>query len=233
MDHVYQGRVSQSQYWTAFGINVVACLFLAVSGFTLIISGSIVAGFLLILCVIPVGIYFRVIMMRRCRDIGWPPSLPWIMLGVGFFANAANILGGGRADAAEITAASVFGLPLIVGLLDFALMIVMGCIRGRGSDQNYWRAHDEEGVRGQGSVRLLESDHQGHMLGSTQSPRHHFATADPGNDHEARWDDAIAQALARHQQGSTGPSQASGSPATSPITRGPPRPAGGFGRRGV
>src|SRR5690242_17741471 len=81
------GRVSQSRYWMMFGINMIAVLLLLMGGVVAIVGRMYPLGLLMIGAIFPLGIYWRVIMMRRCRDIGWPPSLPWISFGLQMMAS--------------------------------------------------------------------------------------------------------------------------------------------------
>ena len=65
-----KGRIGQSQYWAMFALYFVAVLGLgafAIYSLVTLSFGQAIGSFLLIA---PLGIYFRVVMMRRCRDIG-------------------------------------------------------------------------------------------------------------------------------------------------------------------
>ena len=104
--HDTPGRASQSKYWTLFGLYMIA------------------VPALLIVGVIPLGIYWRVIMMRRCRDIGWPAFLPWLIFGGQFAAGFGLQIG---AVSGTAPGWSMVALPLVLGLVDFVFSIVIGC----------------------------------------------------------------------------------------------------------
>ena len=128
------GRVGQSAYWMYFGINIVLCAALLFGGIAAMLMGSIGVGILCILLVMPLGIYFRVIMMRRCRDIGWPIFLPWLSIG---FAMVFGVIIGLQLGAHAVPPSPLFALPTIVNLLDFVLTIAIGCMPSRGAYVDY------------------------------------------------------------------------------------------------
>src|SRR6478752_3315858 len=104
------GQVSQGKYWAFFGANMISIPVLLVGGLVALLHGSPGAGLLMIAAILPIGIYWRVIMMRRCRDIGWPAFLPWLSFGLQFVASysATHSLRSGAPPAL-----SVLSLPLI------------------------------------------------------------------------------------------------------------------------
>lgn len=81
------------------------------------------------------SIYFRVIAMRRCRDIGWPAFLPWLTMllamGCGFFSGMSL---GTNPVAAVQTLGSTMVVAMALGMLDFVFLIVIGCL---GSADRY------------------------------------------------------------------------------------------------
>lgn len=133
-DIQHTGRVGQTDYWIWFALNIV--LTLACVGFAsyAVLTGNIFVGVMLFLFIFPIGIFFRVIMMRRCRDINWPAFLPWAMLGLGF---VVNLLFGPRPTIGYHMSAAALIIPMIVSLLDFLFVIVIGCIPTATSSFNY------------------------------------------------------------------------------------------------
>src|SRR5690606_1566448 len=92
-------------------------------GIWAVLSGEFLLGILMVLAVIPVGIYFRVIQMRRCRDIGWPAFLPWVFFGV-------QCLNGLRFDLQD-PASMGLGLTMVLGIADFIFSIAIGALPSR------------------------------------------------------------------------------------------------------
>jgi hypothetical protein len=122
------GRVSQNRYWVLFGITMVTIPTLLIGGVVAMVGRSYLLGFLMIAAILPVGIYWRVTMMRRCRDIGWPASAPWIIFGLQMavsFSLQSNLLFNHGAAGAG----SAFLLVSLLALGDFAFSIVIGCVR--------------------------------------------------------------------------------------------------------
>lgn len=226
-----KSRIGRSAYWTAFIINIVAIIGLMIGMVTAALGGHFAMAILLFLLIAPVGIYFRVVMMRRCRDIGWPAFLPWALFGAGIVANLSRI-GQGVEGLRDPGAAT---LPLLVSLIDFAFMIVIGCIDGKDRGGDYARhfLDDEDDVplarpaAPQAAMRSptgFDADAaaaQRAMLGGREAE-------------EAGWDAAIARALAAREQQT--PEQDVHRPVAPGLQRpssGLQRPAGGFGRRVV
>lgn len=214
-------RVGQAQYWTFFVLNGVAIVVLLVGGLWALFSGELVLGMLMILAVIPVGIYFRVIQMRRCRDIGWPAFLPWVFFGMQF-------LNGLRFDLQEPTSMGL-GLPIVLGLADFIFSIAIGALPSRqGFDPESGLAAYAPATQAPGvTVRSSASEKEfGQMAsGATYS--------EDRDDQMSREDAAIARALAAHRSGQSllaDPPQArqqGQQPAVPGIRR------GGFGKKGL
>lgn len=206
------GRVGQSRYWTVFGINMVLMPVLLFGGLYALFNGEYATGLVAIVLIVPLGIYFRVTMMRRCRDIGWPAFLPWMFFVVpivlGVFGGIGQL--GGQAP----TAASLpmLGLPLIVSIGDFVFSIVIGCIKTK-EDADY-------------------SD----IFGGAPAPTGPATPlGEPGHD---RFDDAIARALAAHRQSRSEPAY-SDATYSEPEASARPEPTvharavAGFGRKAV
>jgi uncharacterized membrane protein YhaH (DUF805 family) len=209
------GRVGQSRYWAFFGANMLLVPLMLGFGLYQIITGSFASGIVTILLIAPLGLYFRVIMMRRCRDIGWPAFLPWAFFGAQFFVYFAGPAG---AMVGGMPSMSVLLLPMVLGLADFVFTVVLGCMRSR--HVNYAPVFDD-GAAPMGMTRpLTASPAAGPALNSV-SP----ALDGPDLD---RFDAAIARALAAQRDG--------GAPATAgpaPAPAGMTRPASGFGRKGL
>lgn len=171
------GRVGQSRYWFMFVANMVAVTVLLVGGLAMLFTGAYIVALLMLFAVIPVGIYWRVIMMRRCRDIGWPAFLPWLFFGLQFVVSFTVQLGS-LTDPSNL---SLLSLPLLLATADFVFSIVIGCI---GTKQ--------------------EPDHHG-RYGVGNDPRSARAGHGSGESDEAnggdRFDDAIARALEKHRRG--------------------------------
>jgi uncharacterized membrane protein YhaH (DUF805 family) len=204
------GRVSQSRYWVMFGIMMVAIVLLLIGGVTAVLQRSFLIGLLMIVAIVPLGIYWRVIMMRRCRDIGWPAFLPWLFFGLQMAASfnlQFSIVAGAAAR-------SAIALPSVLALCDFVFSIVIGCIATK-------QAVDYADIFGDGPGEVQRS-----------GP----GDAAPRQGGPDRFDDAIARALEAHRQKERargaeqvgGAAQPSG-PAPAPFAR----PAASFGRRVV
>ncbi|WP_156169989.1 DUF805 domain-containing protein [Aurantiacibacter luteus] len=122
-------RIGRSRYWLLFLIYSVACVILMVGAGAALLSGDWVKGGIAVVLVLPLGVWFRVIMMRRCRDIGWAPSLPWLLMGASVVAGVATFATSGAAQANTLGAS---GLATLVYLGDFVFTLVIGAIRSRG-----------------------------------------------------------------------------------------------------
>lgn len=216
-----KGRIGQSQYWAMFALYFVAVLGLgafAIYSLVTLSFGQAIGSFLLIA---PLGIYFRVVMMRRCRDIGWPAFLPWLffVIPVGF-----NFMGGlagvGSPSAIDAFAISALIVPLILSLLDLAFAIVIGCIRTK-----------EDG--GEDYARIFGDEAQ------PARPAWPRESSEPANYHEplpagdySRFDAAVARALEAHRNAETAPQP--GPRADPPIPASAhARAVAGFGRKAV
>ena len=203
------GRIGRRAYWFMFRVNLAIVVALLGAGFMAVAGGAFVLGILLLLAIAPVGIYFRVVMMRRCRDIGWPAALPWIFFGAGMlasFGTYSQILG--VPASAQVP---IVGLSFLVSLADFAFMVVIGWIRGTSERTNYNAIFgpDERDARMAAPVRVARPAYRGE-------------TDERDEDSDARWDAAIQNALAAR----------AGASAEAPQPPVLPRSAG-FGRKPV
>ncbi len=131
------GRIGQSAYWMYFGAYMIATPLLLVGGGYELITGKFGTGIICFILMLVGVMYFRVIVMRRCRDIGWPAFLPWVTLvlqmGIGFM----NGLSAGLDPVARhhhMATSPSLGLPLVLGFVDLIMAIVVGCI---GSKQGF------------------------------------------------------------------------------------------------
>ena len=122
------GRIGIGPYWAYFIFHIVAILGLILTGVAMLFSGNWMAGILSFLAIIPVGLYFRVIMMRRCRDIGWPAWLPWAFFGANVMLSGIAFNGASSGIFSPGDIRSYLGHMNIISMLDLLFMIVIGCI---------------------------------------------------------------------------------------------------------
>ena len=231
-----RGRVGQSTYWAYFGGFIVLTVILIAVAIDAVINFSFGTAIVCALLVLPLGIYFRVIMMRRCRDIGWPASLPWVFVGAGIVVNMfarASLTGG-----AMPTSGAMF-LPLIVNLADFVFSIVIGCFPTKDSQVPYGEIFGPDDYVPGPAQRMPASRPGGgqwqqrtepaaaHMVDRGAPSPAMMATDEPDTD---RYDAAIARALEAHRSKVT--EQQSSQPSSRPMPTTPLR-AGGFGRKGL
>jgi uncharacterized membrane protein YhaH (DUF805 family) len=206
-----KGRIGQAEYWIWFGLYVVAVLGLV--GFSLysFATGEFGRAVTAILPLAPLGIYFRVIEMRRCRDIGWPAILPWLFfvipMGVGFTIRASGM---GTDIATAIAALTV---PLLISLVDFIFSIVIGCIATKAPGEDY--------------ARIFGGDPQPARSHSRQDPH---PSGEPGHD---RFDEAIARALEARRTAGAEPARAFAAEPPAIASTAHARSVVGFGRKVV
>ena len=222
----YQGKpvCSQSSYWTQFAINFVAVLGLLAFSIYSLFSGHWGMAILAFLLVVPVGIYFRVVMMRRCRDIGWPAFLPWLFFGGGMLGNIGRITAG----SAAALKTGMLGLPLLIGLADFVFMIVIGCIASKRQNLAAVFEDDPRAGLSQPATRRGEPA-RSPAYHTPVSSAPHAAITPAETEQEARWDSAIANALAAREASESQPTAPQRPFAPAPLAGRP----GGFGRRVV
>lgn len=192
-----KGRVGQSQYWTMFGIYFAAVI--GLGGFAIYSLVSLNFGLAIgsLLLIAPLGIYFRVVMMRRCRDIGWPAFLPWAFFVIPIVLNFVGLGSLGSAGGVDAFAISALMVPVVLSLLDLGFAIVIGCIRSKDEGgEDYARIFGDEGQparpawsRGSSEPALPDTYHE----------------PTPAGDY-SRFDAAVARALeARRNGGSADP----------------------------
>lgn len=233
------GRVGQSQYWTYFVVNLALVPMLLFGGLYFFVTGKFGAAFLAFLIIIPVGLYFRVIMMRRCRDIGWPAALPWIIFGFqGMMVFVVMASGTGGHAPSLRPSPSALALPL-VGSVDFILSIVIGCIASK-EPENLASifGSDDPAAPAYRPVPAHRLDSAPASYGQQPTPRQqpdrqNGLSLDESLTREAevaRQDEAIARALAAYRDNQSGEDVRSG--AVPHSVHRPPRSAG-FGRKGL
>ena len=219
-----RGRVGRSAYWMYFGGFVVLTMLLLVGGGYELFTGSYGMGILCIVLLMPLGIYFRVIAMRRCRDIGWPAFLPWATMGLVFICNimtgmsagmhAAAHMGTAGAGAAGLGASMGFGM--LLSMVDFVFLIVIGCLdtQGGGYDPSSGFAYDPRNM--------------------PQAPKGYLGDLDgaPADQRAMRIPQGLGERPVAPPAGSSYDAPQMGGPASGQAT-GVTRPAQGFGRRGV
>lgn len=213
-------RIGRSRYWTLFFVNMVAVIVLIGVSLGALASGAWWLAIIVFLLIAPVGIYFRVVMMRRCRDIGWSPALPWIAAGAGIVASFMNI--GSVTTMDPAAALGSIGFSSLVSLADFGLMMTLGVVKGR-SEMNYSEVFGD----GPGETRQRTAPRADSAMGAAR----------PGaasGDSDAM-DDAIARAMENYRRtGSAvpGPEPVRSAPGRAAPAAQTPR-AAGFGRKVV
>ena len=216
-------RIGQSGYWARFAILMVGVPTLIGFGlYSLLVTHAFGLGLLSILAILPLSIWFRFVMMRRCRDVGWPIFLPWSAQGLQFLMFflffTSGGLTGGVAAAQTMSSGS-----MLIGLADFVLVIALGCVKSRDVEVDY------ADVFGDAPVTLRARPSAPH------SPADYGI--DPKDDPSAitaREDAAIARALAAYRSGGAEPvrtEQPARMPQPAPMMATPR--AGGFGRKGL
>lgn len=207
-------RIGRSDYWLQIVLQFVGIIVLGTVAVYAFFSGRFMVAILCILMVIPLGIYFRVVQMRRCRDIGWPAFLPWLLFGLillNMMSTFSNLT-----DPSQLMTGST--LSMVLSLADFVFMIALGCVEGK-------RDGDLDPTeRNKSSVTLRYS-------GATDD----VSPAGDGGDDP--FGDAIARAVDNYKRtGSAVPgSNGAGAPraaAPAALPAMPPRVAG-FGRKAV
>lgn len=226
-----KSRIGQSAYWMYFGAQIVVSLALF-GGMIAAVASARYSYIVLCFALLGImGIYFRVIMMRRCRDIGWPAAVPWISFGVIVLAQAAtisSILSGSRAP-------SISALPLIASLADFGIIIAIGCFGSKHSSVAYVfedQPHTVAASRQPAQPEIMREpprQHSGFSADPDSAAGSYAAESLSRDDEVASWDAAIARALSARNAEPAAPAPA---PAVT-LGGASPRPAGGFGRRVV
>jgi uncharacterized membrane protein YhaH (DUF805 family) len=206
-------RIGQSAYWGRFAVFMIGVPLLLGFGIYSLFSRDYGLGIVAILAIFPLSIWFRFVMMRRCRDIGWPIFLPWsaqaLQFLMVFLLFTSGGLSGGMGAARTVSSGS-----LLIGFADFVLVIVLGCVRSRHVDVDYAEVFGGEPA----------------ALRAHPSPAPYGVAADDRPSAiQAREDAAIERALAAYRDRATEPAAATPRPA--PIVTAPRTT--GFGRKGL
>lgn len=218
-----KGRIGQAQYWTWFGLYIAAIIGLI--GFALYsaLNGELASAVTAILIITPLGIYFRILMMRRCRDIGWPAFLPWLIfaasMGFSLFGGLGSLGGYDSPISMKSLLISGLGIPLLLSLIDLIFTIVIGCIATKDEGEDYTKIFggEPQAARPMG-YHQPDTYHQPHPAGPTGEPNYD------------RFDEAIARALeARRSAEPAPPTAAQNAPEFAPSAHA--RAVAGFGRK--
>lgn len=114
-----QGRVSQPEYWLYFAIYMMLSIGSLISIFyfaaQLRISLTLFSAFVLFVG----GLWFRVVEMWRCRDVGWPAAIPWLIF-------AAQFLFGLIGGVSALSMVAMLIATLILGFIDFVFAVGIG-----------------------------------------------------------------------------------------------------------
>jgi uncharacterized membrane protein YhaH (DUF805 family) len=209
-------RIGQSAYWSYFGMNLIVATGLIVGGIYAALSGALFTALICLLLTLPLSLYFRVIMMRRCRDIGWPSFLPWLLLGL---AVLYGFKGGW-----SLNLAHMFGPRLGLAMIDFVFQIVIGCVGSTAVTSGDYGHYDPS--------LYLEytppaSGSAVHSAKLTTASARNEDSAELSSDEAARWDAAIARRLAQSGAGTVSMAEQPFVAQSRPL----PRPAAGFGRK--
>jgi uncharacterized membrane protein YhaH (DUF805 family) len=213
-----RGQVDQGTYWAFFGGTMILIPALLFGGAAAVLHGTFGTGLLMIAAILPVGIYWRVIMMRRCRDIGWPAFLPWLSFGLQFVASYSAMHSLQVMRYGVPPSASMLSMPLVMAFADFAFSITIGCIRSKAVVDYAAVFGDAPGSYGPGPSSQAARSPGSPLLQPNSG----------GAEGRDRFDEAIARALEAHRRGE---SIIGSPPAPRPAQSDPPRRPGGFGRR--
>ena len=128
-----KSRVGRSTYWMYYvGITVVTWAMYAWAIYEVLKLETVPFAFGLIIPTI-LSIYFRIIAMRRCRDIGWPAFLPWLTIGLIVVCSVfSGMQAGFHPEAALGTIGVSMVISVLLGLADFVFLIVIGCLDSAG-----------------------------------------------------------------------------------------------------
>lgn len=211
-------RIGRSAYWLRIVVLLVGILISLGFAFGAFISGNFAVALLCVALLLPAGIYYRVVQMRRCRDIGWPAFLPWAMFGVQMLFSLGTLGSlGSISDPAQLVTGSA--VSLAVSLADFVFMVVIGCLAGQADSSDDPRAGFG------GSVTLAHSG---------GAP----AMGVAGSDGHDPFEDAIARAMDNYRRTGSAAPDLGQSASAPPVAEAAAQPAmpprvAGFGRKAV
>ncbi|MFC4292709.1 DUF805 domain-containing protein [Sphingorhabdus arenilitoris] len=244
---VQSGRVGIGQYWLSFIMCIGAIIALIAGAVAAIFTGSWGMSPILFLMIVSVSLYFRVIMMRRCRDIGWPAWLPWASFGLNILLSFSSF---GAAIRGNFVGSGI-GIANYVVLLDLLLMIVIGILPSQqGMGPSYVPAPNSGPTPGGGAFDhgpsagagpgpdfrqgpSLSASEEAEMLRrirAEQQARDNALDNMP-SESNARYDAAIAEALAAYQAQNAGASADNSAPSAGPSPASAPPRSAGFGRK--
>ncbi|WP_343612181.1 hypothetical protein [Novosphingobium sp.] len=139
-----RGKIGQSSYWLHFGGYILGILLLIAVCVYQVFTAHYVTAIIAFLAIGPLSIYFRVIMMRRCRDIGWPVILPWLPMIVSGVNGAAWSFYGLRTH--HFSSTGSISISALVGGFDLVLQIVLGCIESKAAGGSFGDDFDPRGL---------------------------------------------------------------------------------------
>ncbi len=199
-------RLGIGPYWMRYAASFGTTIVAIIVAAFSFFAGSYGLVALACCAIVASGLYLRVIEMQRCRDIGWDPMLPWYFFGAAFLLSFLTFFGGPLAVLTSI-------LGIVVGLADFVGSIVIGCLPGKA----YSAPEPGRPV----------------AYASYGAPYEGNKSADTAEDAEARYEDAIARALADYKSVEKSDDHGMDRPATQPISAAPAPRVAGFGRKGI
>ncbi len=225
-----KGRVGQSRYWTIFGAYMILAPLLLFGGLYALFAGQYAVGLAALVLLSPLGLYFRVTMMRRCRDIGWPAFLPWVLF---LLPVGAGFLGGFRLGDLGPSALPLLLMPLAVSLVDFLFAVVIGCKATKAApDEDYARIFGDAGEaarpQSQPLPQPLSQTYHDEPPRTAPSPSAPIG-AEPDY---SRFDAAVARALEARKAAASEPTPAAIAPTPAPLSA-HARAVAGFGRKAV
>lgn len=144
-DGTNPNRVDRMTYWMYYiGFTVVVTGLYAFAIYELLVMDTfpIVCG---LLAPTLLSVFFRVIAMRRCHDIGWPSFLPWLTITLVVVCGVFNGIHAGMNPASALgTIGVTMVISMLFGLADFVFLIVLGCIPGtEGGGNDFEDRHEQ------------------------------------------------------------------------------------------
>ena len=202
MSITYDGspRVGIGQYWIMFAGSLIVSVIAIAVAIFSFFSANFFMVVIAALAMFASGIYLRVAEMRRCRDIGWPAQLPWVFFGILVLLALVSFQGG-------MVSLASSGMSIMVSVADLGFAILVGCIPSKE-----WQAPSA-------------AEYRNHYSETAYAPE-----AAEDDDRDARYDDAVARAVAAYKK--EGPPSQSAAASEAPAAR-PPARIAGFGRKGT
>jgi uncharacterized membrane protein YhaH (DUF805 family) len=202
MSITYEGsaRVGIGQYWMMFAGSLIVSVVAIAVAIFSFFSANYFLVLIAVLAMFASGIYLRVAEMRRCRDIGWPAQLPWAFFGILILLALVSFQGG-------MVSLASSGMSIMVSLADLGFAILVGCIPSKE-----WQAPNA-------------ADYRNHHSETAYAPE-----SGDDDDRDARYDDAVARAVAAYKKETAQSPRASAAETSSAR---PPARITGFGRKGA